>query len=46
LNDEPRRSRELLGAAIADFGPLDKLQVLDRERIQALAAALNVPLRP
>ncbi len=46
LNDEPRRSRELLGTALADFGPIDKLQVLDKERIRALAQALDAPLEP
>ena len=36
----------LLGTALADFGPIDKLQVLDKERIRALAQALDAPLEP
>ena len=46
LDDDPDHSRELLGTAMADFGPVEKLQLLDKERISALAAALGFSLSP
>ena len=44
LKDNPDRSRELLGAAMADFGPRGKMQLLDKERVNELAAGLDISL--